>query len=820
MVGISVSELIARLEEAKELKNRGKAYSRVCQISGRPDITVVSWKFNEWDYGKFNIKLPCNARGLFLLQDSDNPRVMARGYDKFFNVGEIAATRWEELEKNTIGPYEVTLKANGCIVFVVGLQDDTLVVCSKHSTGPRNDIERNHSLAAEQFLKKMLSDQRIDSKQLARELYRQNVTIVAEYCDDSFEEHILEYDTNKAGLYIHGVNYNTPEFRTWSMDKVHALGQRYGFKQVTYVIKEDIAALREFLEGCSSEGGFSGEEVEGFVIRTHLKFQPHTPYFFKYKLEEPYLMYRQWREVTKDYIVTKSRKFNFKKHKFITNQYLDYATPILDGDEQLRNQYLRGYGIIKLRKGFLEAYGMNGMEILNHEKIMELQQQNTLNYDVVDEKTKFLIVPIAVIGCGKTTISLTLTNLFPQTWAHVQNDDITGKDRSMLVKNALQKLAEEEIRCVIIDRNNHQYRERQEIFDWIAKFKEEYLPYDTNIKIIGVSFLDRDSIDGIRDITIKRVFLRGDNHQSIKASKYGEKKVLGIMSGFINRFQPVNDETTPDSTFDHIIHLKVLDDNSSLQNTRIILNELLETYPVLVPKIPSDESIREAFIKSLSYKPTITKIVRSGNDGSKPSKKRRSPYYFAADVRDYENLKSFILNAVNSANISDTQLTSVRRLYGESLFQHGFHVTLSHKTQGSHGNKFEKQLWKTYLDYYHDRLPVADQIPYGTRPAKITTGDFLRFQPKLLCWDDKIVTLIIEINEGCVFNSESQPVKKLGCSNATPHITLGRLSSDIKAVYSNTLCERIQSGENLDESTNVLMFSNQISFVADISLNF
>ncbi len=183
---------------------------------------------------------------------------------------------------------------------------------------------------------------------------------------------------------------------------------------------------------------------------------------------------------------------------------------------------------------------MSGLEILNHEKVAKLELKNAIDYDKVDERTKFLIFPISVIGCGKTTTSQTLVNLFPDSWGHIQNDDITGKDKSQLMKKSLELLSKKEIKCVIVDRNNHQFRERKQLFEWLNELKEDYLVYDTNIKVIGVSFAPYDKLSEIRDITLQRVIKRGNNHQSIKWDELGEKKVVGIMNGFLKRYQPVN----------------------------------------------------------------------------------------------------------------------------------------------------------------------------------------------------------------------------------------------------------------------------------------
>lgn len=133
-----------------------------------------------------------------------------------------------------------------------------------------------------------------------------------------------------------------------------------------------------------------------------------------------------------------------------------------------------------------------------------------------------------------------------------------------------------------------------------------------------------DELDKVGELTIERVLARGDNHQSIKSSSYGEQKVLGIMRGFMNRFQPVNVERRPDSLFDLVISLRVRDKNSSQENAKTILHELNREYPALIPEVPSSDKIEDAFNQSLNYKPKITKIVRGS--GASQSKKVYPPF--------------------------------------------------------------------------------------------------------------------------------------------------------------------------------------------------
>lgn len=835
MVSHGVKELVDELEKSLTLTSKGRSFKQVYDIYGS-DEKVASWKFNEWDYGRNNVHLPCNARGLFISVDPKNPRIVARGYDKFFNIDEVYCTKWDWIEKNTVGPYEVTVKANGCIIFVSGLEDGTLVVCSKHSTGPREDVDRNHSEAGRMFLEKQLEDHSIDKEVFAKELYRRNITAVAEYCDDTFEEHILEYKGDKRGLYLHGVNLNTPEFETWPMGKVTEFAEKYGFKTIDSFQKDDLTSLRTFLDECSEKGTYQGMEVEGFVIRCHLSDDHKKAFFFKFKFEEPYLMYRQWREVTKNYITTKKRTFKFRKHSFITNKYLDFVTPLLDDDPKLCEDYLKGFGIIKLRNMFLDSYGMTGLEVLNYEKVKELEMKNAIDYDKVDEHTKFLIFPISVIGCGKTTVARVLTTLYKGKWGHVQSDDIRGKDKSVLIKRSLEMLSNPDVKCVFVDRNNHQYRERQQLFDWVEEFKEDFLPYDTNIKIIGVSFTSPDEFDEMKKITVDRVFERGDNHQTIKLNDYGEKKVLGIMSGFWKRYQPMNVSKSPDDLFDFTIQLSVLGDNSSLNNTRTIIERLHKEYAVLIPELPTEQDLERAFQEALSHKVEIASKI--AGRGGKPRIKKVKATFFAVRVP-----KEYILEQIKALMEKNCNLEGIdllRPLFSENRTQEKFHITLAHIIQGKRGDTRSKSIWKAYNDHYEPLMVTIAQQNADMKqkmgeknstfepPKVVNTGESTRYRLSELCWDDKIVAVTVDLVHGadnsCVYNAEGKAVPGLDCSNTYPHITVGILKEGTKPVYSNSLCEEIarMRAEGVEPEVNGvyhLEFNDQDELTGDVYID-
>ena len=65
-----------------------------------PEITVESWRMNEFKYYDIPSPFPTLARGLFsvredVAEEKDSLaryRIVTRGYDKFFNIGEVPWT--------------------------------------------------------------------------------------------------------------------------------------------------------------------------------------------------------------------------------------------------------------------------------------------------------------------------------------------------------------------------------------------------------------------------------------------------------------------------------------------------------------------------------------------------------------------------------------------------------------------------------------------------------------------------------------------------------------------------------------------------------
>lgn len=776
-----VEKLLRSLDEAAKQTSRSAFKVKKTRFSianSKGGSYVDSWKMNDWDYKRRD--LPTYARGLFTTRNEDKqPSIAVRGYDKFFNVNETPDTQWESIKERTQGPYEITLKENGCIIFISGLADDTLLVCSKHSTGDRGDVELSHSRAGETALEKQLERLGKSKQDLARDLYARNITAVAELCDDSFEEHILAYGPENAGLYLHGINLNLPTFSTYPSVLVQDYARQWGFIKTELMLMDHIDEVRTFLESVAETGAHDGRDVEGFVIRCRRSSEPGSvPYqdwFFKYKFEEPYLMYRQWRECTKALI--HGRTPIVKKHKAITQEYLLYARNRIAADPELGREYDKNHGIIQLRNDFLAHKQLKGADAANFEDLHSDAAKADVTKDVI-------FVPIATIGCGKTTLAIALGHLFG--YGHIQNDNIKGTKRpprfTRMVLDELQTHP-----AVIADRNNAQRHERKQI---LTDVKNMHL----SATMVALNFV-HDDIDAIRAVTQERVFARGDNHQTIHASTESGK-VVGIMEGFIRRFEPLDPSCAPDDGFDAVIDLSPT--AGSRQNLETIVNQLHKFFPNLVKEMPSAEAMDAAVKAAIGeYAPALHhKIADPGQtQGPGPTPKQNQPAKQAVKKKTLEYMAAHVAAEDVNAELERVfrgrpaelsrffrQLQQMRRIQPE------FHVTLMHRASA----KEHPELWDHYAKSHADAEATATAA--GT--VSITPPEIgkLDVQLERLVFDSRLMAIVVRlINKDSSSQAEDGEIQEWTdwiCVNKVSHITVGTRHDSVKPKESNKLLTR------------------------------
>ncbi|KAI9453840.1 RNA ligase-domain-containing protein [Lactarius psammicola] len=602
------SELIVDLHS---LHNKSPKLVKFVQYAtpALPDVTVESWKMNEFKYYDVPSPFPTLARGLFSTKEHgakvDEPRyrIVARGYDKFFNIGEVPWTTWSSLEAHTKPPYTLTLKSNGCIIFIAALSPSKLLVTSKHSLGPVQGLPESHAQVGERWLHRHLERAGKTTEQLAEALWAKNWTVATELCDDGFEEHVLPYSVEKTGLHLHGINECSRHFRTQPTPVVEAFACEWGFIPTPSLELSSVQDVKTFTEEIGRNGTWNGEALEGFVVRSTVGSSPSGPtdrrttsdgrppyaagssFFFKVKFDEPYMMYRDWREITKA-LLARGESANLPKSKMArpeTKVYVKWVRNEINKHPELFDGYTKGHGIIATReRDKVKAESAEGVSAASDKKF-----------------GKTIIMPVAVPGVGKTTIAVALAELFQ--FGHTQSDDVRAKKRGpAFIQNVKKLLRSHDV--VIADKNNHLHMHRRDLRDAV---KGMYPP----VRLLALNWsLDQPHAE-IHRICADRVLARGTNHQTLHGDEQ-EKAHESVLWRFLHDAEPLTDDEA-----DTVIEMDVREDlEHALSRAVDAVVRILG-----LPR-PDAERVGAALARARGYSP-----ARTDAESHQQKKKRSTP---------------------------------------------------------------------------------------------------------------------------------------------------------------------------------------------------
>ncbi|OSD02575.1 hypothetical protein PYCCODRAFT_1389718 [Trametes coccinea BRFM310] len=585
-----------------------------------PSVTIKSWKMNEFKYYDIPSPFPTLARGLFTQDIKDasghtKHRIVARGYDKFFNIGEVPWTNWASLESHTAPPYTLTLKSNGCIIFIAALTPTKLLVTSKHSLGPSPAATgESHAQVGERWLRTHLAAAGKTEEELARTLWEKNWTAVAELCDDSFEEHVLPYGPEKTGLHLHGLNACTKQFATQPQDVVDAFAREWGFIVTPSTVLNTIPEVRAFTDEVGRTGKWNGEPLEGFVVRTHVTepptkgnkpasaspYPPGSSFFFKVKFDEPYMMYRDWREVTKVLLSKGPNPAHVPKSKMRraeTKVYVKWVCDEIKRDRAQFKDYAKGKGIIATRERFLR-WLESGQGKQAQKGAEETPEETGLAKEVDFKGRKVIIMPVAIPGVGKTSIAVALSYLFG--FGHVQSDDIQAKKAApIFLKNVTEALKQHDV--VIADKNNHLKQHREQLREVANKFSPP-------ARLLALHWSFDLPPSTIHRICGDRIVQRGDKHQSLVADT--ERKTHEeVLWQFINK-----SEELTDAEADVVVPMDV---EENLEDALARAVNVCVKYLGL--ETPDQEKMGQALAVARGYEP-----ARKGNKAAKAKEKEKA----------------------------------------------------------------------------------------------------------------------------------------------------------------------------------------------------
>ncbi|GAA5984590.1 hypothetical protein JCM10908_003413 [Rhodotorula pacifica] len=781
-------------KSAKSLKNLLRSTSHTIRLQNDGGTerkrVLTSWKMADYAYKRDPCPFPTRARGLFTERvkgngdgQEDEYRIVARGYDKFFNVGEVSWTHWDTIGQHSTGPYELTTKSNGCIILIGALDEKNLVVTSKHSIGRNANLSTengvSHSERGEYWLERHLESVGRKKDDLAAELFRRNLTAVAELCDDSFEEHVLPYSSDQTGLHLHGLNVNEATLNTLPSSEVAQFAKDWGLIPTPYSVFPSVVAVRTYCETVQQAGGVEGPDgkitpVEGFVVRGHRRGgQPGEAFFWKVKYDEPYLMYREWREITRRLLAaypdldSATPKIRNEESRL----YLWWVSREIKRDNAKFDPWKHGKGIIATREEFLKWSKTPEADTARRELGQKVEMDEAERKNRCFDRT--ILVPVAVQGCGKTALGLELSKLFG--WTNIQSDDFLQKKPAPHFLKAIRTALDKES-VVIADKNNHTAKHRAEL----VSLAEALYPAHTVRLVALVWPTNSDTLprDKFHALCASRIVERGQNHQTLRAGEQHEQ----IIWKFLGQHEPFDVEVNAaDSKFDHVIEMHAeWNQDEALERC---LAELAKIDGLLPPDtalpLPR-EQVAEAVAYARSWKPSVRKEAPA-TPQPKPRQKTAAARYYGISVDvDLETLAAKHL----PISVKDDPKSTWNALVKSSRLERHPHVTLVHRNELESSEESVRVKKQSQWDRYAQLVEDASKegASQAALEVEVTLG------PRL-AWDGRAMSIEVSALEA----KSDSAITLAGDRGA--HITLGTRASDIRPVEGRWLMEAVMDGK-------------------------
>ena len=253
-----------------------KAHDLVLERTSASQPHIAAFNFSrdaffdkKWD------DMTVRARGLFV--DTDNARIVARSYEKFFNLGERPETQDGALRANFRYPIDVWLKENGYLG-IIGYDAHTgqLVFASKSS------LESDFAGWLRELAKETFGEAGLE--RLRRYLRDSCTTAIFEVIDPVRDPHIIEYDAPR--LVLLDLIRRHEDFERVDYDQLLRAARYLSLGDKPVPVKERVAQIKswEAFEGFRRAADapdwlYRGQPLEGFV------YEDAAGFFVKQKLD-------------------------------------------------------------------------------------------------------------------------------------------------------------------------------------------------------------------------------------------------------------------------------------------------------------------------------------------------------------------------------------------------------------------------------------------------------------------------------------------------------------------------------------------------------
>lgn len=211
--------------------------------------------------------LTTKARGLFI--NTRNSEIVARSYDKFFNLNEVESTKLMNLQNSLTYPLAAYVKYNG-FLGIVGYdkEKDKLLITSKSSLiGSFSDNFR-----------RIFGDKVTDQNAVKEYLKENNLSFIFEVIDPVKDPHIIEYQTED--IVLLDAIYRNMDYKKVPYDKLVEIGKLFNLKvkELAYTFNSwsEFYKWQEVVK--EDDYKYKGEHIEGFTL------EDNDGFMFKMKL--------------------------------------------------------------------------------------------------------------------------------------------------------------------------------------------------------------------------------------------------------------------------------------------------------------------------------------------------------------------------------------------------------------------------------------------------------------------------------------------------------------------------------------------------------
>lgn len=321
---ISIDETIAQLRKSRFVQE--KQFGNISSFN----FTDAAFEQNIWN-GQTT-----KARGLYI--DTERKKVVARAYDKFFNIGEVPETKPDRLKFRLAFPVTAYVKENGFLGIVsYNPNDGELFITTK------SNPDGEYAKLFGDLLRKKVAE---DDLEKIRDYSRDNdVSFVFECVDIENDPHIIEYPESR--VYLLDIIYNDLNYHKYDYEKMCEVAERLGLKHKEKAFEigcwHDFALWQRKVE--AEDYLYDGREIEGFVV------EDGNGYMVKMKMWY-YGFWKKMRGMVEEMREGRSGD-NIPVKEEREKEFLEWVCRVLQGDTKDRAPR----DICGLRRMYLEERG-------------------------------------------------------------------------------------------------------------------------------------------------------------------------------------------------------------------------------------------------------------------------------------------------------------------------------------------------------------------------------------------------------------------------------------------------------------------------------